>query len=1348
MQANGASTISSLRQWRKKDFLDKQCSTEAAQVGDENPSHIARVAPHTYYPRPQEEPCNYSQQYGEYGAPYKHPVPVKYSEIVENHPQSIEQPVIQKQKEKEYIDLCGDPHLKQFPDHIPMKQNAYPDSPSIPHHYSFLQKQPQMHQYIQKEPYHQFMSKYSMQNHFSQPYNSESNNFLAHLNKINPRMAQSIINDTHLRDSQLQLYHNLEQSRSYPHQRMYHPSNVPSNPNNPQRNIDNYNYPQYNYKPNISPNDPYNRMHQYHHKYVPDQHYYNEHTNYGPYPPNYSQLEYAQHYQHRRQFPQDYYPHPSYKGPFAQAPQISPVDIIPENGTRKSTLKQYLETWMEEDGVNVTDIIAPSSTATAENLESVKGTVPVKAGGNMQDQPLYVLDTTDIPSDNLPHFLHLQQIEKLPDNIKGYYQTNAVSSERRVIQENPSKQYENSAGAIIIPEIFNQNCSLVATAEKNLENKVVQIHILENSETTDVDGNVSVILNAQEQSLSDDCCKSVESSNKSMPDIDDEEEASKDEEGSSMKHNELPTIVENAYACSVSVESNVEHSEAPVITNLDDKAITNKELIISSDCDTQNIQIDLNNITKSTNMSKDSEQTDLNNEIEVNTNISGGQDIFEKEQNSPQIELENFLNEITFESTETEDNHKMELSELVTEVNLEIKGNELTFNSPETKEMGILVSPSVPTYDTIEQQLEELNKDIQTVVNKASKKKGKLKRDLCKDKQKRHKKPGKELLHEEATPMPEVQDETTATDGGSMPILEPEEIEENETNVVYHINDSNIVLQIADELLEINVSIQNGKKTILVKTFSDTVITNNAYDVSCPILEDQTTVQTEAVVENDNTVNVSLCDEPEITIDSICICNEEIVSSSTENEHVPKEDVIIEGKVSETNLMDKMEESVANNVTAKKSLKTKAALKLIEPQIMNAMPSKPKSKGPLKLTKFKKESDYIKRKEKDIKLRREREMNKNKVSKDRRSIHFAPIWKNNDREKAKNIDMLYKMSIVPESVTKARNKEQMKSEVKILTREPLVNVQENSITSSTSQETEAVQRERANKLIQQINDDWEDDLDVKQDDGIKRRLSLQEYNDRKRLQEHDLTSNLLQNVTKARVPVSPEHTDLNIKCIGTYSHSEGAADKREEPLSSRIQLQLPKQRRYNQEYLRNALRNDLHTVNQITTTLMRENQALMQRFLEQQRLTACELKKVKQIIRYKRLVQHLTNMKLKEAEDIELPEHDLVDVVNSATVQEEKKLNMTGKRKKKRFRFLYSDSESEMQDFSSDKMCCLKKSRVDNVLPPADYSVHQRNSQGQLTLVFKRSFKSDPKMQPFVKLERIRSLDWLANKLQ
>ncbi|KAF2880548.1 hypothetical protein ILUMI_25619 [Ignelater luminosus] len=2368
-QASGGSITSSLRQWRKKDYVEKQQSTEQPSTSiSENLSHVARVAPHTYYPRLSNDVCHYQHQYAEYGVPYKPqaPAPVKYSEIVDNpQPQPIEHiaSAIPKHKDKDYGDLCSvppQPHLKQYQDQMPLKQ-PYPDGakqtyvePTVHHQYiskesqinPFIQKQPQMHQYIQKEPYQQFIPKYSMQSQYPQPYASEPNNFLAHLNKINPRMAQSIMNDTHLRDPQIPMYHTLDQSRTYPQpQRMYHTQSVHSSPTHGHRNISQpYNYPQpynYNVKSGMQPNDPYNRIHQYQHnvpKYLSEykmnapmeqpipnispQRVYNEsmHMNYAPMPPkispNYphcSQLEYAQHYQHRRaQINQEYYPHSAYKSAYVQNPQVSPEGGGSDTRTRKSSLKQYLETWVEEDmSGNLPDIVVSNNLNDVENIETIK-------------------DTTEIPNENLPHFLHLQQFEKLPDNIRGYYHSaNAIPpGSRRIIIENSNVECSES-GQIIrgnpaslvskIPEVYTENGNIVTIENENimegqrkiittdgnpekigrvienqiqnLENKVVQIHIIEDTgaatasstilssdipaslnnhqrnssagmndtviiqsnlyqqnvshpehftkiiaedencvirkrisqdevetqttvthaemknmpvidetpeenlvqpevsansenkvveEQTEVnsenlssrrssicsiyremehihresfnsnsniesnkpekpeDNNIPCNLSASQNSLEKDCkgsnsdgiidsgsnndsdktevkqlCNKVENSKESNtkdkhsngiscetsiisnPELTNNNlnesttnlttltnnsetpsDISKDESELSKTDNNIETVKENALSNELEKEnitvgnvndeeekcaeeslnpttvsntevdtakesSNIQHendekdtsgdkvnkkeenisddnnSKSKVETenslrlssdlqNINDKQIQVKDECISSN--NRRIEdplekefskeISRNEIEKCDKTPNSSSQNncDFNsastvNVIEQDDEMKIQSNVQEKVENSESIEIETELTkqtnidiedtEPTIECFKTEKNHAVFLNDakpenFLEEINTESymqssrplnlskdksveesieiltlgdspiaeipkdtqqhnEDESVTSDTSETnlvvvnKESNcvvkdITVSVSLPSENKINEEVIETNNEItlEKVTDSQIDHTGENinKPDLNIENDKHISTPINAIDEMSRTTSNTVEDETsksiekrlenifeaaeatsdlhdnatnsvvnlenvienkeitevaeTLTEGisgneneklieelsetktnlndikninseqvienfqnesssmelkqsgelsdsmenipdissmesnverteeenseATMPVLEcmisndkelkvsnqskdsicipksntrfddyseskqklnrissrkrnktrslqtesegsttdirrksrrlnktkdeeskeakvsidvtepevvacnlPEKVvlptmeseatedtnsrvneieqtdkkeqieelpencnftekssettndlskigekEDNTNNssvisnenamgllennqeenadapgIVYQINDSNVVLQIADELLEINVVAQNGRKIILVKTFSDAIIINNSDEDNLQAYDDvnQNAVQytedadlkNEALLINnfenneinEETENFCLKDADITVGDDVCIYNEEVVSSSTEIETVPKiindteetvetvesedkkdlqkkyatrksskKDRKVSWEDEQTNktkcLTDETQQSPQkDNTTAKsksgsnlsddnkkstikdslrKSPKTKAALKFVEAAKGN------ESKVPLKASEGlnpdqKNETDVVSidkkssskplKKRQTANLSEEHEDKIKNVSKQKNNNHDnnksktnenqtkidepqkikekthtkkepektketasnaqikhnkdeeknhksskAKKSKHEEHEKSKTHDQKPKSKVEETKVKKEKETNSVKNRKDLETKklksklpdeqkksnsstqsknkepaaqEKQISVQENSITSSTSQENEASSKERNSKLIQQITDDWDEepeDLKTTVENSCKRRLSLQEYNSRKRTNsvveqetvQTDLTNSAwtesnIATINKINRELSPESPALNVNFNNkTYSRSSnifsisktsaiisnhlnceldvsnkessssssgGSSSnsnnnssssnyKNEECLSSAIELHLPKINRspkptYNQEYLRNALVNDLQTVNAYTTTLIKENQQLMQRFLEQKRLTSEELKKVKTIIRYKRLVQHLSTIKINEMQNLRENYQENLKVTSNlsldtnqrqssinriVSVTEKPRLDdkltlplkkiedIPEKRRRKRFRFLYSDEESEQHHNDlpaqcSDSIitnvnsnCCLnKRPRLDLSVPTLenkvmDYSVHQSNSQGQLTLVFKRSFKSDPKMQPFVKLERLPSIDLLA----
>lgn len=414
--------------------MDKQGSAEG-NPATETQATIARVAPHAHYPRPTPESYNhrYPHQYSEYPPiPYKNPTaplsykdatptPVKYSEIVENNPPNMQRldhvpQMMQKPKDKDYLEMCAvqQSHLK-YPDHLNYKHY----NETLKHPYGsqpmpqYMQKEPQVIPYMSKESHMQYMQKEYMQKEYMQkellqkelmqkeymqkehsqfsPYIPkltmqnqyprqlvEHNNFLAHLNKIDPQMAHSIMNDPHLRteshtrEPQMSMYHGLDQSRPYQQpQRMYRTTAMPSGGNYPNRPIPQTYNQSYNFnmKHNLSlpmhpdpyrlPHYPHN-MPKYAQEYKMDQQMRErrsypppEGVHYVPMPskvsPTYgqcNQLEYAQHYQHRRpsQITQEYFAHQN-KMSCLSASGSEQEGV----STKSNSLKQYLESWNEEE---------------------------------------------------------------------------------------------------------------------------------------------------------------------------------------------------------------------------------------------------------------------------------------------------------------------------------------------------------------------------------------------------------------------------------------------------------------------------------------------------------------------------------------------------------------------------------------------------------------------------------------------------------------------------------------------------------------------------------------------------------------------------------------------------------------------------------------------------------------------------------------------------------------------------------------------------------------------------------------------------------------------------------------
>lgn len=85
----------------------------------------------------------------------------------------------------------------------------YVEPPKASYADQYLHKDPQMNPYnmpatmqMQREQYPQYLPKYNAQAQYPpHQYNhQEPNSFLAQLSKLNPRLAQSIINDQRIRE--------------------------------------------------------------------------------------------------------------------------------------------------------------------------------------------------------------------------------------------------------------------------------------------------------------------------------------------------------------------------------------------------------------------------------------------------------------------------------------------------------------------------------------------------------------------------------------------------------------------------------------------------------------------------------------------------------------------------------------------------------------------------------------------------------------------------------------------------------------------------------------------------------------------------------------------------------------------------------------------------------------------------------------------------------------------------------------------------------------------------------------------------------------------------------------------
>ncbi|XP_017777620.1 PREDICTED: putative mediator of RNA polymerase II transcription subunit 26 isoform X2 [Nicrophorus vespilloides] len=405
----GVSTTTSLRQWRKKEaVIEKPLPTDA-----NSKEPIARVAPHAHYPRPSEL-YPYPSHYPEYGMQYKDmaSTPVKYSEIVEPAAHHLTHQVIQKPKEKEFLEMCS---MQQT-----QMKHSYPMMPQYVH------KESQMH-YIPKEP--TFPSPYHMQN-----YKMQTNQYQR---QYTNEFQLALFNERHLQEPQL-YQQNMDQ-RMYQNQRMYRVPNYRPQALNPT-------YQSFNYKPNVQNPDSY-RMHPYQQnmqnykiptgldpiaRNISPRRVYPDNMNYRQSPNNYNcnQLEYAQHYQNRRIVP-DY--------TTSKYPQMP--DIVPESNA-KSSLKQYLENWNDD----IPDI--------QESDDK-----------RLKDNSLYILDSTEIPTENIQQFIHLH-VDKLPENIKGYISSNVIK---------PSPDPLNLTQETVIQDSRNSSpqISVISETKKSEQNTVI-----------------------------------------------------------------------------------------------------------------------------------------------------------------------------------------------------------------------------------------------------------------------------------------------------------------------------------------------------------------------------------------------------------------------------------------------------------------------------------------------------------------------------------------------------------------------------------------------------------------------------------------------------------------------------------------------------------------------------------------------------------------------------------------------------------------------------------------------------------------------------------------------------------
>lgn len=378
-------------------------------------------------------------------------------------------------------------HLKQYPDPTlkppypggPIKQSSY-DTSLHPQMHPYMQKESPLPAYMQKDMQYtppQCFQKFNMQPpQYGNNYAPESNSFLATLSKINPRMAQSIISDPHIREASIG-YHNVDQNHGYTHAQRLYPSQ-PTMHTSPgyqggHRNLatapQGYSCAQqYAYKP---PPESYNRLPQYQapnplgqtHE-LPTRQTYRDNI---PLPMNYSampqklsqcaQLEYSQHYQHRRyqQMPPEYYPQ-NYKNPYIQNQDLPPVA---ETAVPSARMKQFWESWGEEE------------------VEAIPETVPSDPEKRKDDRPteqLYVLGATEIPRDSLGQYV---EIEALPENVRELYENGSIIIKATTTEDTPQDMEVVASSSNRINILDHKRILPGATAGE--PEQVVNLHILE-----------------------------------------------------------------------------------------------------------------------------------------------------------------------------------------------------------------------------------------------------------------------------------------------------------------------------------------------------------------------------------------------------------------------------------------------------------------------------------------------------------------------------------------------------------------------------------------------------------------------------------------------------------------------------------------------------------------------------------------------------------------------------------------------------------------------------------------------------------------------------------------------------
>ncbi|XP_065173020.1 serine-rich adhesin for platelets-like [Atheta coriaria] len=500
-------STASLRQWRKKDDKFQMDSTSTEPQGP-----IARVAPHNHNPIPRgatgiSESYHHTQnmfvnQYPAYTGmvhEQKSLSQVKYSEIVEPHQQQHLTPVIQKQ-----IHSTHPTQLDTAQVQVQVQQ--------VPHHLH-AGVQPSHGTTSQIKNYSTTGYKdFSGIHHTKEPHLNHLNHHSQHVPGVPGVPGSYIQKDYYTQNYKLGQYPRTigmtnqyqeylgfptanSEISSYPYPNRHanfrtnyrsyttngHNSTFPGNvqnyfpgtantggsstvgvgvpPSGKPQEIYRSNYPAYRLPAqvqvsgfdlrNISPRRIYHEVPHYPAPRV-SPNCYN--------PPTAQHIEYAQHYQNRREYtiPQVTLDKPYHQHlPNLESHNLEHSEIAQgTQGKTNSVLKHFIEGFNPESA----DDSKRNEQAVLQNQVS-EGTAPPES--------LYILDSTEISSENIGEYMHLK-VDKLPENIKGFLaSTSVITSPLNLTQDSVIKESVSSGSTVNSnSEPVQSNISVISEVKK------------------------------------------------------------------------------------------------------------------------------------------------------------------------------------------------------------------------------------------------------------------------------------------------------------------------------------------------------------------------------------------------------------------------------------------------------------------------------------------------------------------------------------------------------------------------------------------------------------------------------------------------------------------------------------------------------------------------------------------------------------------------------------------------------------------------------------------------------------------------------------------------------------------